>query len=101
MADDPHDEIAKKFARFAEAVQQGDAAAYQALCVSDAPPELELFEENSKKLREAGWKLRIRRIDQEGQVAEVTFDVVGKEDVVDEAQVTFTEEADGWRIRSL
>jgi hypothetical protein len=101
MSDDPHDEIAQKFARFASAAQQGDAAAFEALCVLDAPPEVELFEENSKKVREAGWKLRIRRIDQEGEVAEVTFDVVNGDEVIDEAQVTFTEEADGWRIRSL
>lgn len=101
MTADPHDEIAQKFARFAEAAQQGDAETYQSLCVNDAPAELELFEENSKKLRDGGLKLRIRRIDQEGQVAEVTFEVVGEDDVVDEAQLTFTEEADGWRIRSL
>jgi hypothetical protein len=99
---DPHDEIAEQFKRFAAAVSAGDASAFEALCVSDAPPEVELFERNSEKVKAEGWKLRIKRIDQEGEVAEVTFDVVAKDgEVVDEAMVTFTEEATGWLVRSL
>jgi hypothetical protein len=102
MSTDPHDEIAELFGRFKEAVQQGDTSSYESICVDDAPPETELFKKNSEKVRGGGWKLRIKRIDQEGEVAEVTFDVVGSDgEVIDEAQVTFTEEAVGWRIRSL
>ena len=102
MAKDPHDEIADHFATFAAAVATGDTDAYRALCVEDAPPETPLFEANSEKVREHGWQLKLRRIEQEGEMAELTFEVVdGAGDIVDEATVTFTEEADGWRIRSL
>lgn len=99
---DPHDEIAAQFARFSAAVEEGDSAAFLALCVDDAPPQIELFEENSQKVKEQGWKLRIRRIDQEGDIAEVGFQVVGPAgDEVDEGMVTFSLEHDGWRLRSL
>jgi hypothetical protein len=102
MPTDPHDEIAARFAAFKRAVEQGDTDAYRALCVEDAPAETQLFEQNSEKVREHGWKLRLRRIEQEGEVAEVGFEVLTKDgEVVDDAVVTFTEEADGWRIRSL
>ena len=99
---DPHDEIAAQFKKFADAVSAGDAQAYEALCVADAPPETELFQRNSDKVQAEGWKLRIKRIDQEGEVAEVTFDLVAKDgEIIDEGLVTFTEEAQGWLVRSL
>ncbi len=99
---DPHDLIAEAFAVFARAVQDGDLQAFEALCVEDAPPETELFARNSEKLRAAGWSMRILRIDQEGAVAEVGFELLDSSgQVVDEASVTFTEESQGWRLRAL
>lgn len=99
---DPHDEIAALFARFKMAVERGDAQAYEALCVEDAPPETELFERNSEKVRAARQRLRIQRIEQEGEVAEVRFELVDEGGaVVDEGMIVCTEEAQGWRIRAL
>jgi hypothetical protein len=101
-ASDPHDEIAAQFSRFAAAVASSDVDAFEALCVNDAPPEVDLFQRNAEKVAAEGWKLRIKRIDQEGEVAEVTFDLVAADgEVIDEGLVTFTEEASGWLIRAL
>lgn len=102
MAKDPHDEITELFARFAKAVEEGDSAAYETLCVDDMPPETELFERNSEKVRAAKQKLRVQRIDQEGEVAEVRFELVDASGgVVDEGMIVCTEEPRGWRIRAL
>lgn len=102
MTQDPHDEIAERFKAFAQAAATGDVDAFRELCVEDAPPETQLFLANSEKVREHGWGMKLRRIEQEGEVAEVTFEITDTDgSVVDEAVVTFSEEADGWRIRSL
>lgn len=99
---DPHADIAARFRAFADAAASGDLEAFQALCVQDMPPETDLFRANSERLRAHGWTLRLREIQQEGDVAEVRFDVVGEGGVrVDEGLVIFTEEHDGWRVRAL
>lgn len=98
---DPHDDITDVFARFKQAVESEDARAYEALCVHDELPQTELFLENARKMKAAGLTLRIKGIEQEGDVAEVSFDVLEGKQVIDEGQVTLTSEADGWRVRSL
>ena len=99
---DPHDQIGALFSRFSEAVAQGDVAAFEALCVEDAPPETELFLHNCEKLRALNARLRLRRIVQEGEVAEVHFDVVDAASrVIDEGKLVCSDEGNGWRIRGL
>ncbi|GIW70553.1 MAG: hypothetical protein KatS3mg102_0095 [Planctomycetota bacterium] len=96
------EEILQVFERFARAVRDGDAPAFAALCVEDAPPEQELFARNSAKVQRHGWTLRPRRIDHTGQIAELTFEVVdpgGR--VVDQGVLTLSHEPGGWRIRAL
>lgn len=99
---DPHDAIAAHFRSFAAAAERGDVDAFKELCASDVPAETQLFLANSERVQEHGWTLKLRRIDQQGEVAEVTFEAVnGQGQHVDEGTVTFTEEHDGWKIRSL
>ncbi len=99
---DPHDDIAARFRAFAAAATSGDVDAFKALCVEDAAPQIELFRKNSARVREHGWTLKLRRIEQEGELAELTFEALDREGrVVDEAKLTFSEEHDGWKLRSL
>lgn len=99
---DPHDDIAARFRAFADATARGDVEAFKALCVHDVPPETELFVANSERVRQHGWSLRLREIKQEGDVAEVRFEVVDASGAsVDEGLVILTEEHDGWRVRAL
>lgn len=98
----PHDEVASRFRAFADATAEGDVDAFKALCVQDVPPETELFLANSERVRQHGWTLRLKEIKQEGDVAEVRFEVVGADGApVDEGLVILTEEHDGWRVRAL
>ena len=101
MATDPHDEIQGVFKSFQTALAAKDGPAFDALCVEDEVPQTDLFLENAESLAEAGLLLRITRIDQEGEVAEVAFDVVEGDNPIDEGVLTMTLEAQGWRIRSL
>lgn len=99
---DPHDDIAARFRAFAEATASGDVEAFRALAVHDVPPETDLFAKNSERVRQHGWTLRLREIRQEGDVAEVRFELLDKDGAsVDEGLVIFTEERDGWRVRAL
>lgn len=99
---DPHAEVAARFRAFADAAASGDVEAFKALCVQDVPPEVDLFRANSERLQAAGATLRIKEIRQEGDVAEVRFDVVdGGGQAIDEGLVILTEEHDGWRVRAL
>jgi ketosteroid isomerase-like protein len=98
---DDHEAIRALFERFAAAVRAGDAEAFQALCVVDEPAEVDVFEGNSAAVREGGWTLAIRSIDQEGDVAEVSFAVMKDDALVDEAELTVTREGQSWRIRAL
>lgn len=97
-----HDALEAAFRRFAEAVETGDLAAYEALCAPDVPTQSELFARNSEKVRRSHWQLHLRRIEQEGDVAEVWFalcDAAGA--VQEESHVVFTVERTGWALRAL
>lgn len=99
---DPHDDIAARFGDFARASKSGDVEAFKALCVDDLPPETELFLANSERVQKHGWSLKLKEIKQEGDVAEVSFEAIDQDGgAVDEALVIFTEEHNGWKLRSL
>jgi hypothetical protein len=94
--------VLRVFEAFVQAVQTGDAEAFRALAVEDAPPEVDLFLRNSERVRREGLVLRPRGVDREADVAEVRFDVLdGGGEPVDEAAVTFSLEPGGWRLRGL
>lgn len=99
---DSHQQLVQLFQRFREAVLSGDADAFERLTAKDVPPQRELFARNSERVRAGKMDLELRRIEQEGLMATVTFelrDVRG--DRVDEGELVASEEAEGWRIRSL
>lgn len=99
---DPHDDIAARFHDFAKASKSGDVEAFKSLCVTDVPPETELFLANSDRVQKHGWQLQLKEIKQEGDVAEVSFHAIDPQGgFVDEGLVIFTEESDGWKLRSL
>ena len=99
---DPHEAIEEFFARFAQAVADGDVETFRALKAPGAVVDTELFVSNAAWVRDAGASLRLREIRQEGEVAEVLFDLAdGAGARVDTGQLTLTLEADGWRVASL
>ncbi len=99
---DSHQIIADVFKQFCDALKREDNSSFEALTVHDVHPQTDIFLANSQKLNQAKMGLRIKRIEQEGEVAEVFFDLVGADGAsVDEGMLTMTQEADTWRIRSL
>jgi hypothetical protein len=97
-----HEIIAGVFDNFCEAVKKEDGDSFAALTVADVLPQTDLFLANSQKVNQERSSLRINRIEQEGDVAEVFFDLIGKSgESLDEGMLTMTLEADTWRIRSL
>jgi len=97
-----HEVITNVFTHFCDAVKRQDRASYEALTVADVLPQTDLFLANSQKVNDDNFSLRINRIEQEGEVAEVFFDLIGKSgENLDEGMITMTLEADTWRIRSL
>lgn len=94
--------LAAAFARLAHALENQDVAAYRALAATDVAPQDGLFQDNAQRLRHPKCTLRLRQAVMEGDVAEVTFDVVdAASNRVDTGRVTFTLEPDGWRLRQL
>lgn len=96
------DPIAEAFQKFVAALRKQDVEAFRALCVDDALPQETLFVTNAKRLSQGNMSLRLTRVAQQEDAAEAHFDVVdaaGKR--VDSGAVTFTREAEGWRIRAL
>lgn len=100
---DPEDAaLLATFERFAAAVQRGDLAAFEALCAADVSPQRAVFERDSARVREGGWRLAAREIRREGEVGEVVFELLGPDGArIDTASVTFTREPGGWRLRTL
>lgn len=97
-----HQKVMDLFVRFRSAVLSGDGKAFEALCARDIAPQVGLFQTNSERLRAAKLDLKLRKIEQEGQVATASFDVVDEKGAkVDEGEVVTTEEPEGFRIRSL
>ena len=94
--------LREAFERFAEAVRTGDLAAFEALCAVDVAPQRTVFERNSARVRERGWRLRLREIERAQDAAELRFELLDDDGaVIDHASVTFTREPAGWRIRSV
>lgn len=96
------DTLAAAFQRFANAVKAANVAEYRALSALDVPSQDALFLANAAKVRLGSWTMQLRRAVEEGDVATVEFqvmDATGRP--VDDAQMTWTWEPEGWRIRSL
>lgn len=97
-----HQVIVDVFKKFCDALNREDGASFEALTVHDVNPQTDIFLANSQQLKQSRMELRIKRIEQEGDVAEVFFDLIGADGVSeDEGMLTMTQEADTWRIRSL
>ncbi len=98
-----HEEgLRQAFERLAAALAAKDLEAFRAMAVRDVPAQEDLFVANAERLQAQGWTLRARKLELRGEVGEVTFDVcdaAGRR--VDQAAVTFSDEGDGWRVRSL
>lgn len=98
----PHDPLVELFRLFVDAVLAGDATAFARLCSDEAGDQKALFERNSLRIRNAGWRLLLDAIVQEGGVAEIRYAVVkGRDDVVDRASLSCVQTEEGWRIASL
>jgi hypothetical protein len=94
-------DIAEVFARFAKAVQDDDEAAYCAVLAPDVLPQPELFHRNAANVRSGNLRMHLRRVDVEGPVATVFFDLLGPRGAADGGAVSLTLETAGWRLRQL
>lgn len=90
------------FTRFQAAVRDGDATAFAKLSARDVGPQIQRFRSNSEKVRQGKWALSLSRIEHEGQLATVFFEVRDNGGtVLDVGSLVASEEPEGWRIRSL
>lgn len=95
-----HQDVEAAFHRFAAAVTRADSAAFEALCCRDVPPQTALFHKNATLVKDAGGSLLLRRVETQGDMARVQFDVRSGAQV-HQAELVLTREPEGWRIRAL
>jgi len=96
------DPIAATFAQVVAVLRAQDVDGFRALAVRDAPPQDALFRKNAARLAEGGLTLRLTRVDQAEDAADVLFDVVnGAGKLVESGKMTLTREPEGWRVRAL
>lgn len=98
----PHDQVIHAFGRLVHALQHGGLEEYRALVCADVAAQEGLFLHNARKVQDGSLALKLRTIEEQGDVALVHFELLAPAGTSQgEGQVTFTREADGWRIRSL
>jgi len=90
------------FHKFEVAVRNGDATAYAKLSARDVGPQIQRFRANSERVRQGKWALALSRIEHQGQLATLFFEVRDNGGtVLDVGSLVASEEPEGWRIRSL
>jgi hypothetical protein len=90
------------FDAFTVALSNADAAAYRALIVTDAASQEPLFLRNAEKLRASKWAVKLRTLEIQGEVGDVTFEIVDAKGMkVDDAKAIFTLEGNAWKLRAL
>jgi ketosteroid isomerase-like protein len=95
--------VQRTFRHFVQSVRNQDFATFAKLHQSDARPHLEedLFRKNAKRAVAHKFQFRLREIAYEGDVAEVTFEVIpgdGASQHRDEATLVMVREGDVFLI---
>lgn len=94
--------LRRAFERLAAALAARDVEAFRELAVRDLPPQEDLFVANAEKVAAQGWTLRATALELRGEVGQVSFDICDAQGrCVDASTVTFSDEGDGWRLRSF